>query len=543
MTPRAEPRGGASIGRTPPRVTLVGGSVANTDLLGEDGVDALAVPVAPAVPGESDLQPRAGTADAAARYGIDLAELAERAGLTGAAGEAHVVHLPRPVGAAPLPWSGLAARLVLVGVGGGSPADLRRAGAALARATRGLGRVVTSVGAEHGPAAAARVAALVEGYQLAAYRMPTAASSTPEADRRQAPAEELLVLGGERGHGDDVAHAVRDAVVGVTATWLVRDLTNTPSSTKDPAWVADEAGRLARAAGLTVHVRGPAELAVEGFGGILAVGAGSASPPRLVVVEHTPPAAAGRPGAGAPQHVVLVGKGITYDTGGLSIKPREAMVPMKTDMAGAAVALAVVLGAAAAGLPHRVTAVLPLAENHVGGASYRPADVLRTYGGTTVEVANTDAEGRLVLADALAWADAELDPDVLVDVATLTGAASVGLGRQHAALYSADPALVAALEAAAAESGEPVWHMPLVEDYRPALRSEVADLRHVPSDSRIGGGSITAALFLREFVGTRRWAHLDIAGPGRAGADKHEVTEGATGYGARLLLRYLAALD
>ncbi|MBB2923860.1 M17 family metallopeptidase [Cellulomonas cellasea] len=538
MTPRPEPRGGASVGRTPPRVTLAEGSVAGTDLLGGDGVDALAVPVAPAAPGETDLQPRAGTADAAARYGIDLAELAERAGLTGAAGEAHTVHLPRPVGSAPLPWSGLPSRLVLVGVGAGTPTDLRRAGAALARATRGLGRVVTSVAAEHGPTSAARVAALVEGYQLAAYRMPTAASSTPEAERRQAPAEELLVLGGDAGHGADVAAALADAVVGSTATWLVRDLTNTPSSTKNPAWVADEASRLARDAGLTVHVRGPAELAADGFGGILAVGAGSASPPRLVVVEYTPAAASGP----APQHVVVVGKGITYDTGGLSIKPREAMVPMKTDMAGAAVALAVVLAAAASGLPHRVTAVLPLAENHVGAASYRPADVLRLYGGTTVEVANTDAEGRLVLADALAWADAELAPDVLVDVATLTGAASVGLGRQHAALYANDPALVAALEAAAAESGEPVWHMPLVEDYVPALRSEVADLRHVPSDARTGGGSITAALFLREFVGNRRWAHLDIAGTGRTASDKHEVTEGATGYGARLLLRYLAAL-
>jgi len=240
--------------------------------------------------------------------------------------------------------------------------------------------------------------------------------------------------------------------------------------------------------------------------------------------------------------VVVVGKGITFDTGGLSIKPREAMVPMKTDMAGAAVALANVLGAAEAGLPHRVTAVLPLAENAFGGGSYRPGDVLRTYAGTTVEVANTDAEGRLVLADALAFADATLDPDVLIDVATLTGAASLGLGKQHAALYGADADLVAALEAAGTASGEPVWHMPLVEEYVDAVRSDVADLRHVPRDAKFGGGSITAALFLREFVGRRRWAHLDIAGPARAGSDAHEVTAGATGFGARLLLRYLEKL-
>jgi leucyl aminopeptidase len=242
------------------------------------------------------------------------------------------------------------------------------------------------------------------------------------------------------------------------------------------------------------------------------------------------------------RHVVVVGKGITYDTGGLSIKPREAMVPMKTDMTGAAVALATVLGAAQAGVAHRVTAVLPLAENHFGGASYRPGDVLRLWGGTTVEIANTDAEGRLVLADALAWADATLDPDVLVDVATLTGAATLGLGKQHAALYGTDDDLVGALVAAGEQSGELAWHMPLVDEYEEAVRSDVADLRHVPSDKRIGGGSITAALFLRHFVGSRRWAHLDIAGPARATADRHEVTEGATGFGARLLLRYLADL-
>ena len=199
------------------------------------------------------------------------------------------------------------------------------------------------------------------------------------------------------------------------------------------------------------------------------------------------------------------------------------------------------LGAAAAGSVHRVTAVLPLAENHVGGASYRPGDVLRIYGGTTVEILNTDAEGRIVLADALAFADARLDPDVLIDVATLTGAASIALGKLQAALYSADPELVSALEAASVASGEPVWHMPLVEEYRDAVRSDVADLRHVASDRSYGAGSITAALFLREFVGTRRWVHLDIAGPARASADKHEITEGATGFGVRLLLSYLAA--
>ncbi|MDM8086198.1 leucyl aminopeptidase family protein [Cellulomonas cellasea] len=517
---------------------LATGAVASTELLNDPRVDAIALPVAPAAPDESDLQPRAGTADAAARYGLDLAEVAERARLTGAAGEAYTLQLPRPIGrGADLPWAGLPRRVVLVGVGSGTPDELRRAGAALARATRGLDRVVTSVASEGGPGAPHAVRSLVEGYLLAAYTVPTSASSTPEAAARRRPAHELVLLG---RHGVRVANAVEDATREAAATWLVRDLANTPSSVKNPAWLAEQAVRLGAEAGLSVQVRGPKELAAEGFGGILAVGAGSASTPRLVTVDYTP---AGDAPARGRRHVVVVGKGITYDTGGLSIKPREAMVPMKTDMAGAAVALATVLGAAAAGSQHRVTAVLPLAENHFGGASYRPGDVLRLYGGRTVEIANTDAEGRLVLGDALAWADAELDPDVLIDVATLTGAASLGLGRQHAALYSADDRLIAALEAAAAESGEAVWRMPLVEEYLPAVRSHVADLRHVPIDgSEFGGGSITAALFLREFVGSRTWAHLDIAGPARSASDKHEVTEGATGYGARLLLRYLAAL-
>ncbi|GEK22679.1 hypothetical protein CXY01_31990 [Cellulomonas xylanilytica] len=513
-------------------MTVDGGTIATTTLLTDGSTDAVAVPVAPARAGDDALRPLQGTADAAARYGVDLAEIGERARLTGAAGEIYVLQLPRPVGSSvTLPWSGLPPRLMLVGVGSGRPADLRRAGAALARSSRGLRRVVTTLGAEahqDDSAAATAARAVAEGYLLAAYVPPTAAA-TPDEGSPSREAAELVLLGRD---GMRPAAAVSEGRTAATATWLVRDLATTPSSTKTPAWLADQAKRLATRAGLGVTVRTTRELAAEGFGGILAVGAGSASSPRLVTVSYTPPTTGGR-------HVVVVGKGITFDTGGISIKPREGMVPMKTDMTGAAVALATVLGAAAAGVTHRVTAVLPLAENHFGGASYRPGDVLTMWGGTTVEIANTDAEGRLVLADALAWADATLDPDVLIDVATLTGAATLGLGKQHAALYSGDADLADALVAAGDASGELAWRMPLVEEYEEAVASQVADLRHVPVDKHIGGGSITAALFLRHFVGTRTWAHLDIAGPARATSDKHEVTEGATGFGARLLLRYL----
>jgi len=472
--------------------------------LADLGADVLALPVG-----------GTGTREALAAYGLDADQVLEQTGAGTAAGKVVAVPVPEV--------AGLPERVLLVGTGDGGTTDLRRAGAALARATRGRQRLATTAVASALPEAAA---ALAEGLVLAGYRPPrTGVEKGPE------PVVAELVLLGLRGRA--VEFALERAAVAAEATWRVRDLANTPSSTKSPQWVADQALAAAREiGGLEVEVLDERRLEAEGFGGLVAVGGGSPTPPRLVRVTWTP-------GTRRPRHVVLVGKGITYDTGGLSIKPREAMVPMKTDMAGAAVALATVLGAARRQVRHRVTALLPLAENAVSGSAYRPGDVVRIWGGTTVEVANTDAEGRMVLADAMAWADATLAPDVLVDVATLTGAASLGLGRRHGALYTADENLAAGLEAAAADTGERVWRMPLVEDYRPVLDSEIADLRHVPADRKVGGGSITAALFLREFAGRRRWVHLDIAGPARADKDEHEVTKGASGYGARLLLRWL----
>lgn len=530
MSPRtvsAPPPAHSFIGRPVPEVVNAAGTLASCTFLDSDDVDAIAIAIGAPVDGDDELQPRAGTVDASARYGIDLAELADRANFNGAAGTTHTLDLPTVHArtAQTLPWAGLAQRIIFVGVGRESAVDLRRAGAALARASVGLARVVSPLAADTTDDDAR---AFIEGYLLACYTQPRLSARK----RERGPAEQLVLLGNVPDRV--IESATRHAWV----TWLVRDLTNVPSNIKSPQWFTDRVLELSATEGLDVTVWDEAALARDGFGGILAVGGGSARPPRLVTVSYTPfdveDAEAGR-------HLVIVGKGITYDTGGLSIKPREAMVPMKTDMAGAAVALATVLGASQARSPHRVTAVLPLAENHVGADSYRPGDILTLRGGTRVEIANTDAEGRIVLADALAYADAELAPDLLLDVATLTGAASVGLGRGHAALFSSDADLVTALEGAARSCGEQVWQMPLVEDYMPALRSEVADLRHVPMTAA-GGGAITAALFLREFTGSRRWAHLDIAGPARATSASHEVPQGATGYGARLLLRFVEAL-
>ncbi|WP_210158912.1 leucyl aminopeptidase [Microbispora oryzae] len=401
-------------------------------------------------------------------------------------------------------------RVLLYGTGDGSARALRAAGAAVARKARGRESVTISV-PETG-----ETRALVEGAQLAAY-----AFRIGRAGSR--PVREIVFAGGderELRRGETVARA----------TALARDLVNTPSSVKTPAWLAGRAEEIATAAGLGVRIRKGDGLA--GFGGIRAVGQGSASPPRLVELSYAP--------EGARSHVVLVGKGITFDTGGLSLKPTEGMKAMKTDMAGGAAVIATMSALAASGVPVRVTGLIACAENAVSGAAQRPGDVITQYGGRTVEVLNTDAEGRLVMADALAYADAELEPDVLIDIATLTGAAKVALGPSLGGLYANDETVAGELLAAGAATGDRLWRMPLLDDYRAMLDSDIADLSNVDRKMTGAAGSVTAALFLREFVGARAWAHLDIAGPARAASDNGELTKGGTGFGVRLLLRYLA---
>jgi leucyl aminopeptidase len=242
--------------------------------------------------------------------------------------------------------------------------------------------------------------------------------------------------------------------------------------------------------------------------------------------------------ATAGRHVVLIGKGITFDTGGISIKTRDGMKLMRKDMAGAAAVLAATLAAADLELPVRVTALAPMAENAVSGSAYRPGDVITHYDGTTSESTNSDAEGRLVLADALGYAVAELDPDVVVDLATLTGANAVALGKRTAALYSHNDDLADALTTAGAAAGEQMWRMPLPEDYLEYLRSDLADRHSSPAQ---GAGSVVAALFLREFLGDRvdRWAHLDMSAPSWAESTDGDLTKGATGWGVRTLIRWL----
>jgi leucyl aminopeptidase len=411
------------------------------------------------------------------------------------------------------------AKVLIVGIDDGDEAGWRAAGAAAARSVPGGEALQVTVPAGTTPAA---VRGLAEGLWLGGYRYREAAEPARSAE------VVLITEDSERYAG-----SVREARAVAAAVWLARDLTNAPSSVKNPAWFAEQVLAEAGArTGLSVTVREPDQLRAEGFGGILAVGGGSATPPRLVEVRWHPD--------GATRHVVLVGKGITFDTGGISIKTREGMKLMRKDMGGAAAIVAATLAAADLELPVRITALAPLAENAVSGSAYRPGDVIRHYDGTTSESTNSDAEGRLVLADALGYAVARLEPDVILDLATLTGANAVALGKRTAALYCHNDEVAGALTAAGAAAGEQMWRMPLPEDYREYLRSDIADRHSSPTQ---GAGSVVAALFLQEFLGDRvaDWAHLDMSAPSWAEESELDLTKGATGWGVRTLLRYLTS--
>ena len=329
--------------------------------------------------------------------------------------------------------------------------------------------------------------------------------------------------------------ALKRVLAIAAAVWRARDLVHAPANIKSPAWMAANAKTVAKERNISVKILAGKELAP--FGGLAAVGNSSRkSPPRFIEITYAPKGSSNWP------HVVLVGKGITFDTGGYSMKrPYDTMMAMKTDMAGAAAVLCVV-GALPELAPRvRVTALLMCAENAVSGTAQRPSDVITHFGGITTEVLNTDAEGRLVLADGLAYANLKLKPDYLIDIATLTGSATLGLGRQYAAMYSRDDKLAAKLHELGNETGDRVWRMPLINDYIDALESDVADINNDAAKGNYKAGSVTAALFLEKFVGDRKWVHLDIAGTGRSEVDAGENPKGGTGFGVRLLTTWISS--
>ncbi|HMD45608.1 MAG TPA: leucyl aminopeptidase [Acidimicrobiales bacterium] len=500
-----------------------------TEVVGPDGLEdrpeAVGVPVLAATDG---LALPAGTAEALASLGVTVdldPAWAETRGFTGRPGQSLVLQVGP---GAPV--------VVLLGLGGPDGLDQdrwRKAGAALVRALGEGGTaavpVVPAATVGVGPAGAGQ--GLAEGAALAAYRF-TPYKSSP----RPGPLSELSVVGVGT---DEERQALTDGVArGVTAAEAVtfaRDLVNRPASDLTPTQLAElAANRLEGRPGVTVEVWDEDRIAEERLGGLLGVSRGSVQPPRLVWAAYVPL----RPEGETAPHVVLVGKGITFDSGGLSLKTADGMTTMKTDMSGAAAVLGAISAASDLGAPIRITAITPITENMPGGSAIKPGDVLTIRNGSTIEVLNTDAEGRLVLADALALA-AELDPDAIVDLATLTGAATVALGSGMAALFGSDDDVIGRVRAAAARAGEPMWPLPLPEQYEEHLDSEVADMKNIGRPGQ--AGAIVAALLLRRFTNGQPWVHLDIAGPARSTESSGIVVKGGTGFGVRTLVELVTS--
>ncbi|MBA3349167.1 MAG: leucyl aminopeptidase [Actinobacteria bacterium] len=390
---------------------------------------------------------------------------------------------------------------------------VRRAAAACARSL-GHAAVVGSTLHSGGPEGSAAAAA--EGFLLGAYRFTTHKTSPGENSLSQ-----VLFLNAQ---ADEVARGVAYG----SATTLARDLVNEPPSLLTPEVLAARAVEIASSNGYASKVWDVDALGHDGFEGILSVGRGSAHPPRFIRLDYEPPEPKAK--------VALIGKGVTFDSGGLSLKDARNMETMKTDMSGAAA----VLGAMSAltGLQPQVhvVALIPATENMPGGDAVKPGDVIKHYGGTTSEVLNTDAEGRLILADALSYAS-EQGVDAIVDVATLTGAIMVALGGKCTGLFSNDDSLAQELQTASEKEGERNWRMPLFDDYASELESDVADIKHIGGR---WGGSILAALFLQKFVGKNiPWAHLDIAGTARSDTASDETPKGGTGAATRTLLAWI----
>ncbi|MCW5249219.1 leucyl aminopeptidase [Streptomyces sp. SHP 1-2] len=481
--------------------------------------DAIVIGVAKGARGPV-VAPGAEAVDTA--YDGTLADVLETLGASGSEGE--VTKLPAPPGfKAPL--------VVAVGLGAepeeGEDFDaeaLRRAAGAAARVLTGAKKAAFALPLT----GAADAGAIGEGVLLGAYSFDAykAEGRNAKAARAKAPLGEAALLGG-KPRDKAFKAAVERATAVAQELNRARDLINTPPNDLDPEAFAAVAQAAAKEHGIKVQVLDEKALAKGGYGGILGVGAGSAAAPRLVKLSYT--------SSRATRTLAFVGKGITYDSGGISLKPAGHNETMKCDMSGAAAVFAAVVAAARLKLEVNVTGWLALAENMPSGSATRPGDVLRMFSGTTVEVLNTDAEGRLVLADAL-WAASLEEPDAIIDVATLTGAMMLALGNRTYGIMANDDALRAAVHEAAEEVGEPAWPMPLPEHLRKSMDSPTADIANM--GERMGGGLI-AGLFLREFVGEGiAWAHLDIAGPAyNEGAPFGYTPKGGTGSAVRTLVR------
>ncbi|MHC4820506.1 MAG: leucyl aminopeptidase [Planctomycetota bacterium] len=424
-------------------------------------------------------------------------------------------------------------RLLLVGLGEEKHHDaegLRIAGAAAARATRkakssSLAMVLPSL---DGVPAAEAVVALIEGATLATYEYVD--HKTGDAATVSNPVESMVLVNASGGEGASLEESVHLGSILARSGWMARDIANTPGNEGTPTFLAERAKEIADAHGMKLTVLEREDMERDGFGGVLGVARGTDEPPKFIVLEH------GAEHSDGPT-ICLVGKGITFDTGGISIKPSAAMHEMKFDKCGAVAVIATMKAVGELGLKLHIVGITPCTENMPGGSAYKPGDVIHSLGGKTVEVLNTDAEGRMCLIDAITYSR-RFEPDVVIDLATLTGACVVALGDAASGLFSTDEGLAEDLQAAARVSGERVWRMPLYDDYTDQIRSDVADYKNT------GGrwaGACTAAALLQAHAEGLTWAHLDIAGTSWGDKDKDYKRKGATGFGPRLLVRYLMA--
>ncbi|MBU6348499.1 MAG: leucyl aminopeptidase, partial [Actinomycetales bacterium] len=429
-----------------------------------------------------------------------------------------------------IPAGSLSSANAIVAVGLGSIKDgiseetLRRAAGAAIRSLAGVKRVSLALPASYAEAAGA----ILEGAALGAYSFTDHRHSS--LNKQKSPVKSITLFADDARSGDFRAALNRARSVG-TAVSFARNLINYSPLHLPPAQLAEEAKRHLSDAPIKVEVLDEKALVKGGFGGIMAVGQGSARPPRLIRMSYAP--------KGAVAHIALVGKGITFDTGGISLKPPASMHEMKADMSGAAAVVATIKAVAELGLPVQVTAYAACAENMPGGNAQRPGDVISIYGGRTVEVLNTDAEGRLVMADALVRA-AEDKPDLVVDISTLTGAAVVALGFRTAGVLG-DSDVQDSVMAAAERAGEPFWPMPMPAELRAPMESLVADIANIGQRE---GGMLSAGLFLKEFIAEGlSWGHLDIAGPAfNPGAPYGYTPKGGVGFGVRTLLALIEDL-
>jgi len=417
---------------------------------------------------------------------------------------------------------GTSVTLVVTNGAGTSLEQWRQIGATVAKVSPKVPTALLLSLARTGPATDI-AQALAEGVLLASYSY----KSGPESSLVG-----IIPVGSNaESLSDSIAEGARQGSLVASSMNWAKHLIDMPGMDLHPKSFATFAStRLEAIPNVDLEIWKDSKIAEEGLGGLQGVNLGSAQPARLVLATYTP---AENPDA---PHIVLVGKGVTFDTGGLWLKTAAGMATMKTDMSGAAIVISVLATAAEMALPIRLTAIAPLTENMTGGAAMRPGDVLKIRNGKTVEIINPDAEGRLILADGLSLA-AEREPDAIIDIATLTGAQVMALGEDMGALFATDDVLAASLLAASAETGEPFWQLPLVDGYEPQLESDVADFKNLGKPGN--AGAIVAALFLRNFTNGIAWAHLDIAGPSRADSARGYYQRGATAFGARTLLQYL----